>query len=350
MNITEHKRLSGFTLIEVLLGAGLLAVMVAFIAYLLISSLRAQEFERSVRTATTATREAMNRMADELRLAVALPAVGTLPDDNNSKDAVGFMGANTLPSGVLLPDSYGTNVGKVYSGSGEGYSVTKTTGTNGICSIDNHLIFTRPRTEAGMSNANAAGYQFNPTQLSHYVYVEWIVPRATPDRLWRRVYTITDGAVGDSRGHSARTQTGINIGLGRRVSGVIWVLNTNFFTSTRAFNPSGAGSNDESNWLVCALNSDTSSSDFSGGKLRDSSKGRGEAFVRSKAAMRFTVSHPIIVSSNGGSIDPLYYTTYNRNLFRILFETTVYKGEKSGIAGNETRIKFETQVRLPAGT
>lgn len=342
MNISRLKKRSGFTLIEVLLGAGLLAAMVAFIAYLLISSLRAQEFERSVRTATTATREAMNRMADELRLAVALPAVGATE--------ISFMGANTLPSGVLLPDSYGTKVGEVYSGSGEGYSVTKTTGTNGICSIDNHLIFTRPRTEAGMSNADAAGYQFNPTQLSNYVYVEWIVPRATPDRLWRRVYTITDGAVGDSRGHSARTQTGIDIGLGRRVDGVIWVLNTNFFTSTRAFNPSGAGSNDESNWLVCALNSDTTSSNFSDGKLKDDSKGRGEAFVRSKATMKFTVSHPMIINSHGGNVDPLYYTTYNRNLFRVSFETTVYKGKKSGIAGNETNIKFETQVRLQAGT
>lgn len=349
MNIPRLKKRSGFTLIEVLVGAGLLAAMVAFIAYLLISSLRAQEFERSVRTATTATREAMNRMADELRLAVALPAVGTLPDDNNSKYAVGFMGANTLPSGVLLPDSYGTNVGSVYSGSGE-YPVTKTPGTNGICSSDDRLIFTRPRTEAGMSNANARSYQFNPTQLSNYVYVEWIVPRATPDRLWRRVYTITDGAVGDNRGHSARTQDGINIGLGRKVSGVIWVLNTNFFTSRRAFNPSGVGSNDESNWLVCALNSGTTSSNFSGGKLKDDSKGRGEAFVRSKATMKFTVSHPIIVNSHGGNVDPLYYTTYNRNLFRILFETTVYKGKKSGIAGNETKIKFETQVRLQAGT
>lgn len=342
MNIPRLKKRSGFTLIEVLVGAGLLAAMVAFIAYLLISSLRAQEFERSVRTATTATREAMNRMADELRLAAALPAVGAT--------GVSFMGANTLPSGVLLPDSYGTNVGSVYSGSGEGYSVTKTTGTNGICSIDNHLIFTRPRTEAGMSNANAAGYQFNPTQLSHYVYVEWIVPRATPDRLWRRIYVITDGATGNDIGHYAETRRGIDIGLGRQVDGVVWGLNANFFTPEKAFRPSGAGSNDESNWLVCALNSGTTSSNFSGGELRDSSKGRGEAFVRSKAAMRFTVSHPIIVSSNGGSIDPLYYTTYNRNLFRILFETTVYKGEKSGIAGNETRIKFETQVRLPAGT
>ena len=346
MNIPRLKKRSGFTLIEVLVGAGLLAAMVAFIAYLLISSLRAQEFERSVRTATTATREAMNRMADELRLAVALPAVGTLPDKNNSADAVGFMGANTLPSGVLLPDSYGTNVGSVYSGSGE-YSVEKSRET---CRSVNRLIFTRPRTEAGMSNANARSYQFNPTQLSNYVYVEWIVPRATPDRLWRRVYTITDGAVGDYRGHSARTQTGIDIGLGRRVIGVIWVLNTNFFTSRRAFNPSGAGSNDESNWLVCALNSGTTSSNFSGGELKDDSKGRGEAFVRSKATMKFTVSHPIIVNSHGGNVDPLYYTTYNRNLFRILFETTVYKGKKSGIAGNETKIKFETQVRLQAGT
>ena len=108
--------------------------------------------------------------------------------------------------------------------------------------------------------------------------------------------------------------------------------------------PRPSRQNEESNWVVCALNSDTNSSDFSNGELKNES--RGEAFVRSKATMKFTVSHPIIVNSHGGDVDPLYYTTYNRNLFNIAFETTVHKGKKSGIAGNSTKIKFETQVRL----
>ncbi len=341
MNVSKLKKMSGFTLIEVLVGAGLLAVLVAFISYLLISSLRAQEFERSVRTATVATREAMNRMADELRLATALPAVGAT--------GVSFMGANTLPSGVLLPDSYGTKLGSVYSSSDSGYSVSKTTGTNGKCSISNHLIFTRPMLGISMSNAaQSSSYQFNPSQLSNYVYVEWIVPESTPDRLWRRVYTIQDGATGNNIGHRARTQKSINIGLGRIVDGVVWVLNTGYFTTSHVFCPQGSRQNDESNWVVCALNSDTNSSDFSNGELKNES--RGEAFVRSKATMKFTVSHPIIVNSHGGDVDPLYYTTYNRNLFNIAFETTVHKGKKSGIAGNSTKIKFETQVRLQAGT
>ncbi|HBM97053.1 TPA: hypothetical protein DD394_06085 [bacterium UBP9_UBA11836] len=340
MNVSKLKKTSGFTLIEVLVGAGLLAVMVAFIAYLLISSLRAQEFERSVRTATVATREAMNRMADELRLAVALPAVGAT--------GVSFMGANTLPSGVLLPDSYGTDVGTVYTNNGGEYAVTKTKGTNGKCSIANHLIFTRPKLGISMSNATQSSYQFNPSQLSNYVYVEWMVPQSTPDRLWRRVYTIKDGATGNDIGHSARTQDGINIGLGRSVQGVIWVLNTAFFTTEHIFYPAGSKQNDESNWLVCALNSETDSSHFSNGELKD--KSRGETFVRSKATMEFTVSHPIILNSYGGDIDSLYYTTYNRNLFNIAFKTTVHKGKDSGIAGGATEIKFETQVRLQAGT
>ncbi|MGM9997898.1 MAG: type II secretion system protein J [Candidatus Bruticola sp.] len=326
MNVVKPKLKSGFTLIEVLVGAGLFAIMVGLIAYMIIASLRAQEFERSVRNATTATREAMDRMADELRLATPLPAVA-------STAGLTFVGTNTLPSGVLLPDSYNSSYNACSGFNVQNSAVEGDTGGQVMSWVKNRLIFTRPKLEAnGMTTSTS--YNYDSSQIDSYCYVEWMVPDATPDRLYRRVYPISSLKYG----HKPVTRTGIVIDgtANRVVSGVIWTLDKSFFSNTaNIFSSSGTKGN-ESDWLVVTLNEDSSKTD---------STKKDVAFSRGNSTMSFIVAHPKSTNSSGGTVDPLYYTSFNRHLFNIRFTTKVSKR-----TGTATEIKFETQVRLQAGT
>lgn len=329
MNI-RLKRTHGFTLIEVLVASGLLAMMVAFLSYMVISAMRAQEFERSVRTAATATREAMNRMADELRLAAILPSAGS---------SLSFVGSSNVPSGVVLPDSYDSSITM-------DSSVKKTTGDKGICYIDDRLIFTRPKMEASMSGKDGANYAFDPSDVRNYVYVEWMVPKSTPDRVWRRVYNINNGT---ECGHTA-SERKVSIDSVRKVDAVIWMFNSSYFSdASNRVKAQGSSANNEADWLVMSLNpGNTSERSFSDKKLSDTSK--GGAFARNKATITFRVSHPIYKNpSNNTNIEPQYYTTYNRNLFNIKFQTKVYKDAKGADEKSATKIDLETQVRLQAG-
>lgn len=330
MNI-RLKRKYGFTLIEVLVASGLLAMMVAFLSYMVISAMRAQEFERSVRTAATATREAMNRMADELRLAAILPSAGS--------SSLSFVGSSNVPSGVILPDSYDSSITM-------DSSVKKTTGNKGVCYIDDRLIFTRPKMEASMSGKDGANYVFDPSDVRNYVYVEWMVPKSTPDRIWRRVYNINNGT---KCGHTA-SEKKVSIDSSRKVDAVIWMFNSSYFAdANNRVKAQGSSANNEADWLVMSLNpGNTSEKSFSDKKLSDTSK--GGAFARNKATITFRVSHPIYHNpSNNTNIEPQYYTTYNRNLFNIKFQTKVYKDAKGADERSATKIDLETQVRLQAG-
>lgn len=329
MNI-RLKRTHGFTLIEVLVASGLLAMMVAFLSYMVISAMRAQEFERSVRTAATATREAMNRMADELRLAAILPSAGS---------NLSFVGSSNVPSGVVLPDSYDSSITM-------DSSVKKTTGDKGVCYIDDRLIFTRPKMKASMSGKDGANYAFDPSDVRNYVYVEWMVPKSTPDRIWRRVYNINNGT---ECGHTASEEK-VSIDSFREVDAVIWMFNSSYFAdANNRVKAQGSSANNEADWLVMSLNpGNTSEKSFSDKKLSDTSK--GGAFARNKATVTFRVSHPIYKNpSNNTNIEPQYYTTYNRNLFNIKFQTKVYKDAKGADEKSATKIDLETQVRLQAG-
>ena len=329
MNI-RLKRTHGFTLIEVLVASGLLAMMVVFLSYMVISAMRAQEFERSVRTAATATREAMNRMADELRLAAILPSAGS---------SLSFVGSSNVPSGVILPDSYDSSITM-------DSSVKKTTGDKGICYIDDRLIFTRPKMKASMSGKDGANYAFDPSDVRNYVYVEWMVPKSTPDRVWRRVYNINNGT---KCGHTA-SERKVSIDSVRKVDAVIWMFKSSYFSdASNRVKAQGSSANNEADWLVMSLNpGNTSEKSFSDKKLSDTSK--GGAFARNKATVTFRVSHPIYKNpSNNTNIEPQYYTTYNRNLFNIKFQTKVYKDAKGADEKSATKIDLETQVRLQAG-
>ncbi|MGM9992571.1 MAG: type II secretion system protein J [Candidatus Bruticola sp.] len=325
MNRAKFKAKSGFTLIEVLVGAALLSMMIGFIAYMIISSLRAQEFERSVRNATAATREALDRMASELRLATPLPAI-------SSGSSLSFVGTNTLPSGVLLPDSYNVSYNACSGFNVKNSVVEGDTGGQVMSWVKNRLIFTRPKLEAnGMTTSST--YNYDSSKIDSYCYVEWMVPDATPDRLYRRVYPISNLKFG----HRPVTRTGITIDgtASRTVSGVIWTLDKSFFGNTANIFSSSGTSGNEADWLVVTLNEDS--------KVTNNND-KQVAFTRGNSTMSFIVSHPKSTNSSGGTVDPLYYTTYNRNLFNIKFTTLVAKR-----TGKATEIKFETQVRLQAG-
>lgn len=342
MNIRlERKR--GFTLIEVLVASGLLATMVVFITYMVISAMRTQEFERSVRTANVATREAMNRMADELRLAAILPSAGT--------QSLDFAGSSNLPSGVLLPDSYSSS----YSDQ-RNYGVYED-GVKGDRYVDNRLIFARPRMEAGIGSSSS--YVFNPHDISSYVYVEWLVPKDRPDRVWRRVYKINSGIVGKC-GHKAEKELvdGKMIGkVGSFYTG-IWKLDMTYFlgntySSLNSKNDnlvSMSNTKRESDWLVTSLNASDNAVDQNGRRV-----GRDGAFVRNPATIKFTIAHPLYVNPRSATsldknIEVPYYTSYNRNLFYIKFHTVVFKDQKDlKTEKNATKIDIETQVRLQAG-
>lgn len=330
MNV-KLRRNQGFTLFETLVAAGLLSVLLVILVSLIISTMRAQEFERSVRTAAASTRDAMNRMADELRLASILPSAGS---------SLGFVGASNVPSGVVLPDSYDSSIVM-------DKNVKKTTGDKGECYLDNRLIFVRPKMGASMSGKDGASYAFDPSDVRDYVYVEWMVPDATPDRVWRRVYNINNGT---KCGHKAVEKT-LPIDSARSMTAVIWMFNSTYFSdaSNRVKSQGASSGNDESDWLVMSLNpGNTSSDSFKDKKISDTSS--GGAFTRNKATVTFRVSHPIYKNpSNNTNIEPLYYTTYNRNLFKIKFSTRVYKDAKGADEKTATKIDMETQVRLQAG-
>lgn len=340
---TVRKSSLGFTLIEILVASGLLATLVVFICAMILSAMRSQEFERSVRTATVATREAMNRMADELRLAAILPSAGT--------QSLDFAGSSNLPSGVLLPDSYSSS----YSDQ-DSYGVYEDK-VKGDRYVDNRLIFARPRMEAGIGSSSS--YVFNPHDVSSYVYVEWLVPKDRPDRVWRRVYKINSGLIGKC-GHKAEKKLvdGRMIGkVGSFYTG-IWKLDMSYFlgntynslTSKNSNLVSMSNTNRESDWLVTCLNANDDAVDQNGRK-----GGRDGAFVRNPATIKFTVAHPLYVNPRSATnsdknIEVPYYTSYNRNLFYIKFHTVVFKDQKDlKTETNATKIDLETQVRLQTG-
>lgn len=343
MNIIR-KSVSGYTLIEILLASGLLAMLVVFVCAMVLSAMRAQEFERSVRTATVATREAMNRMADELRLAAILPSAGTV--------SLEFAGASSLPSGVLLPDSYSPS----YSNQKD-YGVEIDSVKNERY-VDNRLIFARPRMEEGIGSAK--GYVFNPHDVSSYVYVEWLVPRDRPDRVWRRVYKINSGLVGKC-GHEvvSKMVDGKMLGKAGSFYTGIWKIDMSYFLPN-TYNSLSFKNNNlvsmsnsnrrESDWLVTCLNASDDAVDENGRK-----GGRSGAFVRNPATIKFTIAHPLYVNPHNNTastvnIEVPYYTSYNRNLFYIKFHTVVFKDQKDlKTEKNATKIDIETQVRLQAG-
>lgn len=292
----------GFTLLETLLSAAIFVMLMASVSYGIIVGLRAQEFDRNVREAQLATRNAINRLSDEMRSATILPVTG--------------LGKSLLPSGVLYPDSYGqyADGNTPFSGQspriGAAYPTGKEQGADGrnYYYAQNRVIFIRPKTESTTG-------KFQASQMSEYVYVEWMVPAAAPNRLYRKTHSIT-GVVDADRGHKLTNNK--------------WLVVPSFFTDGSHLT---TNTNDESQWIVAKLpNADD--------------------------IFQLRVSHAPY--TNPGSyegvtnIEQPYGTSYERNLFNVKMTATVFRrGTNAQTAENlkqKSVIRLTSQVRIQSGT
>ena len=318
MNVINNKRSFGFTLIELLFASALLVTFLGGCAYMVMSAIHSQEFERSVRNAQDVTRNSMNRMADELRTACVVPSAGT--------SSLGFVGSSNTPSGVLFPDSYAKSLTSDF---GTAYEQNKGTyDGKAVCRSHNRLIFTR---------ANSSSSTFDASDISKYVYVDWVIPQSHPDRVWRRVLKI--GGVGKC-GHSASM---------KKVNGKsspVWSIVPSYFdlNSTANLVNFGSASASEKDWLVGCINPD----------MDNQKRDKGGSLVTNRSTIEFYVSHPAYRkpgSAAGASTveyESMYYTSYDRQAFTIEFKTVVFNPYKKGEQG-KTKIDLSTQVRLQSG-
>ena len=249
MNPRTRRR--GFTLPELLITSALFITLAAMASYGVLLGLRAQEFDRSVRESQLVARDVLNRLVDEMRTATALPVVG--------------LGTNQVPSGVLHPDSYGA--GSPFTGTLYASGTT----ASGSYFVKNRVIFSRPGTES-------AGTSFNPSNLSDYVYVEWLIPPSPSDGSlpWNRIYRKVHNVGPTSPGHAFSTNR--------------WLVQKDYFVNGTGLR---ATFSTEESWMVARL---PGANDMLG----------------------LTVEHPPYVDPVSGTVggaEAGFGTSYVRNLF-----------------------------------
>ncbi|MBQ7503333.1 type II secretion system protein [bacterium] len=161
----------GFTLIELLVAMALFIALAAVGSMAIMKGIQAQRFEHNVREARTATRNALDRLADEMRAACPLPYKGNVT-------------SIVSVSGVLFPDSYK-----------DSYS-TCSTGTDGkgkkYIYSNNRTIFTRLKDSS------------DPYDITNYTFVEWLVWNSDKNKvshknkISRRTYAETNKTYSDA--------------------------------------------------------------------------------------------------------------------------------------------------------
>ena len=289
----SRSRKRGFTILELLVAATLFISLTAMAAYWIVSGLRAQEFDKSVRDAQTVCRDVLTRLTAEMRTATTLPVVSVV-------------GTGQMPSGVLYPDPYGT----VTSSFGGIYTLGSTEADGHFA--DNRVIFARPAT------TTAGGY-FDPSDLNSYVYVEWMIPEnpehpGTPwNRIYRRVHTVGTSTAGHGQ-----------------VSGGHWGIVASYF-----INGTGLKGSKEDSWLVARLDGPEDLIQF---------RVQHPAFIDS------------LTGQPGKEVGLLECTacshpTYDRNLFNVTVRTTAFRrGENSRMANaNKSETAMSSQVRIQSG-
>lgn len=186
------RRPGGMTLVEVLIASALFTSLAAMMAMGIKMGMDSQDFGNRVRKSQELCKDAARIVVGELRTAVPLPTVGS--------------GLPPVPSGVLWPDAYGVEDGN------ERYPLRLLIRDDGaeIHRATNRLIFTRPRN--AVQDAN-----FDPLLQSNYLYVEYLVPDALPNRIYRRARPV---GVGGAAGAGHRSLDGR------------WLVDQVFFTGT----------------------------------------------------------------------------------------------------------------------
>lgn len=175
MNIRRYCRRYGFTLIEVLVSIALFVALMTAGFVAIRKGIESQRYEHKVREAKAAVRNALDRLADEMRSATPLPYVSNASLNNSYNQS-----AVVSVSGVLYPDPYGAK-----SNQG-GY--TQTFGTDKVENSDSskekyiystdQVIFTRLTDRSQGSD------------LSKYMFVEWTVDKNNTSKIIRRVYNV----------------------------------------------------------------------------------------------------------------------------------------------------------------
>lgn len=270
-------RARGFTLPELMVAGALFIGLMAMAAFGMKMGLDAQDMSNRVREADIARGDVLNRLVDELRTAAPLPVLGG--------------GAGQIPSGVLYPDQYGHYVENARPFSGI-YAIKTTSISGQPYEVLNRVIFTRPKMAA-----NAA---FSPSNLSDYVYVEWLVPEQAQNQVWRRVH-----ACGPN-------QPGHVTNLSR------WLIQPTYFTGA-----SGVSGSRVEDWVVAKL------------------PGPKDTFELSVLTPRY-----VDPNSNLLGTETSFNTRYDRQLFKVkVTTTTIARGNDA----KKTVRAQESQVRVQAG-
>lgn len=265
-------RQRGYTLPELMVAGALFMALMAMAAFGLKMGIDAQDMSNRVREADIARDDVLNRLTDELRAAAPLPVLG--------------LGSSQIPSGVLYPDQYGN--GSPWGGGFYSHAVT----AQNTYQVKNRVIFSRPNKDAGAA--------FSPSNLSDYVYVEWIVPEQAKNQMWRRVHACNATLPGHEM-----------------VSGK-WLVKPAYFVGA-----SGVSGSRVEDWLVARL------------------PGANDTFELTVETARY-----VDPNTNQPANESGFNTLYDRQLFKVYVKTTtVARGNKD----KKTERVKESQVRVQAG-
>lgn len=329
-NIKHFKR--GFTLVELMVVCFLLALVIGVAGYMVMSGIKAQIFERSVRNAQTTIRLAMDRMADDMRLATNVTSA-----TNHASNNFNFTGGvSTCPSGVIVPSSYGGSERGTDTLTGMRADDQTSNRNQAVNFSVDRTVFTRLRDSSehlGTTSLSSA------SSIDNFVYVVWEVPYATPFEVTRKVYR-TEGNIGwdGSQMHTFSDERGLNVwaplwsfSLDKMTSqrGGSLLLNINLDDTTESDN--------RGDFTVASLISEDMRKSFKNDAIRathsEGGAGRGGDFIATNATMHFVVSHAAYRGHSGGggsfnlgdSVEPVYYTKFDRHLYRIDFYALVHK-------------------------
>lgn len=324
----------GFTLVELMVACFLLGGLVAVAGYMIYSGLQAQVFERSVRNAQTVIRTTMDRMADDMRLASNVTSSTTY-----AGYSFNFGGrVYTSPSGVLVPSSYGEGLQ-----GDETFIATRTADEGKGDKQSQKVSFTVDRTAFTRLRDDQEHYKSatlsSAASIDNFVYVIWEVPAERPFEITRKVYR-TEGNIGWDK---SALRDDFEDERGLTVEAPWWTFSIDNMTTQRGGSLAYGGGNGVLNaedFIAGSLLPEEVAKNVEAGKVEGKeSRGRGGDFVATNATMHFVVSHPAYRghSSGGGSfnlgdsIEPVYYTAFDRGLFRIDFYALVHKdGDRSG--------------------
>ena len=317
---SKNRAKRGFTLVEVMVVCFLTAGLVALVGYMVIAGLRAQEFECSVRHAQTAIRPAMDRMVDDMRVASNVTSA-------TQKSPFGLLGQiSTSPSGVVIPSSYADDndekttlygVRTIDVGSKTG---GKDTSRKVSFSVDN-TIFTRLSDETGHKGQTTLSAS---SSIDNFVYVRWEVPYEAPYEVTRKVYNTNGGQCWNLSNETFTDERN------QQIYAPAWRFRLSGLTDSMLADREPAGATlQEGQYTVASLLPEVAG----GSRTAKPTYGKSGSFVTTNATMHFVVSHPAYRGHGGGgstiattdSIEPIYYTSYDRSLFRIDFYALVHK-------------------------